>query len=1543
MEGIELAFPLSICRDILENPTRQGWRFYQASISSGKKDGKKTLGALRTRVVSSEDDQFVDLILAFPRHTIKCPAVRGNLRCRAEILKNISETNAHFSPESETESAAGSNLAGRDETEYPRKSKVRNEKSSKEDGEIFPDENTDTDVDFEDGRFGASHNISCERENSSKSKRIKKRERIHRSALPTVQTATTQGKRVVSKYDKLIRNLEQASANSVLETLSVKSKTRPARHREKPSKYKDFVASSELSTLSAREQVEKEVPNFPTSPGTDASHVDFEDGRLGASLTISHGKKNTRKSKKTGKRERLHWSALPAVQTSTNQGKRVVRKYDKLIRNLQQASRKSGLEMLSVISGFKSVADPEKTEADITGTHDLNENDEQACEVLPTASTGRNGSSSVTMSCHRSANAMVARKKHPGIGKLQRRLAPRTNPYLTSFPRKFPSSLTRTDVLDISRAKTQKASPQKKQSVDAEGADEILSKDKKREPAKESSGVGESEEEYLDDDNDEDFVPSGEDGEDSDPDFEFGEKSKKSKSTQLHKHQTPDCSTLSATQQSVAMVAVGSMLSQNQGKLLVSLPVVQQDRKVHAVLMGPVQKLKQASGDQSHSQPSQTSSSGRKQQRPVVPAMADHDYTDIVLGKKVAFSNKALRTLVRPISLTRHISARVERVEEGEGSSLVTISGLNSKAAGGDPSHDLTLRFNHEGLPIADTLEDVMTDTFKRREKQLQSLQQAETACVSPEVYIDVDEMPAMNEVVLTPSGHQQPLRNPRATRGRPRKYPLLTQGISTAASASHQSAVFGCHDDSVRTVKVKGEAKTVILQMTQAGWTEVEHGWKNNADKEELIQQGLIGVNFEPGQEIKIDNVSPPRGSLDTVVENEHEVILAQQSPTTKFCKYCLRMFPASAILFKHVKTAHVDYADSSEHQEYLETLRRDNRMVCPYCPGGHTLSNEYKLRSHLAQYHGDQMDHDLGEATLNAVSPQCEVCQVHFHTLSELKAHATLIHNTTLFTCCQCPAVFVRDTSLSTHMKDMHAGQSSRSFVCKTCDTTFDSKHLLQAHKQMVHSHAPKQLRVETTESIARGGCKPSETPQLGKAGTLVHATNEDARGASKQVKCPCCDAHFSHSWELHDHRRQIHTGPVPVHCIFCGLGYQSLTPMYKHLKHHFHSDTSKGTKSSLLCCPFCDSAAVFTSEASLLVSHVVGEHQDVFHYVCSVCQQRFHSEDPLHIHLQQAHELSVPGKMYSLLSGSSSTAQVPATYNANLDGSSTLLNAAGRLLIPGAPSDESALSPTQEDMSSDIFHNLPTEAQESIRFITQLGKKAVLTITDGKGNVQRVSFKQDEAIPTSSKPVSPPLPTYAMQDANLECSETVVEEGVVALGNDMVLEETGSVVENLVYGMNFSTGTEGLTGARDVDSATELATTELVAEGSTDAMEVSEEAHHFGVAMETEVNSDTLRVAGEMEVVTESLHVGGETDKETTAYELVDSGDEMSTPPEHFVLIREGEGGGEGALDETRFANASEGAELARVAVQTSDDGTITVSAEDLLKLIRGSQPK
>ena len=80
------------------------------------------------------------------------------------------------------------------------------------------------------------------------------------------------------------------------------------------------------------------------------------------------------------------------------------------------------------------------------------------------------------------------------------------------------------------------------------------------------------------------------------------------------------------------------------------------------------------------------------------------------------------------------------------------------------------------------------------------------------------------------------------------------------------------------------------------------------------------------------------------------------------------------------------------------------------------------------------------------------CLLAQVHFHTLSELKAHATLLHNTDLSVCSQCPLVFVRDTSLVVHVREAHGGINAKSYRCKTCDSKFDNKRLLMFHKRHV-----------------------------------------------------------------------------------------------------------------------------------------------------------------------------------------------------------------------------------------------------------------------------------------------------------------------------------------------------------------------------------------------------------------------------------------------------------------------------------------------------------
>lgn len=258
------------------------------------------------------------------------------------------------------------------------------------------------------------------------------------------------------------------------------------------------------------------------------------------------------------------------------------------------------------------------------------------------------------------------------------------------------------------------------------------------------------------------------------------------------------------------------------------------------------------------------------------------------------------------------------------------------------------------------------------------------TAKPSPVVHMDIADLAVLNEVVLTPSGHQHASQrlSKLPGRGRPRKHPLLTT-VTTSPSSAASTETVESHSDSSQVLEVvrdEGEEdfSSVVVQMTQDRCAQDgSNTWREgggeeqgeDANQQELLRQGLIGTNFLPGEVVAVD---------DLTVENEEEVSNSQQRPVRKFCKYCLRMFPASVILYKHVRTVHSAYAASEGYQEYLEALRRDNRIKCPFCPSHRTLANEYKLRAHIADVHHGQVD-DLGEV-VDTVSHQCEVCQVRF-----------------------------------------------------------------------------------------------------------------------------------------------------------------------------------------------------------------------------------------------------------------------------------------------------------------------------------------------------------------------------------------------------------------------------------------------------------------------------------------------------------------------------------------------------------------------------------
>ena len=503
MEGIEISFPLAVCRDILEDPESRQWRFYEASISPGK-DGKKTLGSLRARVGVSEPDQFMDLILSFPRNSIKCPAVRGKLRCRAEFVRNICEADGTDKCYPISETSKGPPLQRESET-------------------------------------GADNQQRDRDKNKAGDEPV---------TLSSVRSAVRTGK------------AKQVSDAATEAAASATASSRPSRRREKPSKYKDYV-----STADASKQAPKQAPVKTDTPNTELLNDETGDiqSRVACpdtdNLTWGSDDRDMNQAKQNRHQVR---NLVLAAEAPTKQKKRVVRKYDKLIKNLQQASAQSGLEMLSVITGYRSDADSDHGETTLLGglsetsnnyihtQQKANENlrigkslqnatantVEQGSRTaiesefvdtverpadLPEGAVGTTTSTSTTDLDMGTAtdldnvqilqsNANVAGEN--GVKTLSK---PNSNPSrLTSFPRKFPSSLTRMDVLltKTSVTDSRKRAPSKDK---VETFGEILSKYKKIQPAEKMTEFT-SEEEFLDDDRDADYLP-GKDEDESDSEF----------------------------------------------------------------------------------------------------------------------------------------------------------------------------------------------------------------------------------------------------------------------------------------------------------------------------------------------------------------------------------------------------------------------------------------------------------------------------------------------------------------------------------------------------------------------------------------------------------------------------------------------------------------------------------------------------------------------------------------------------------------------------------------------------------------------------------------------------------------------------------------------------------------------------------------------------------------------------------------------------------------------------------------------------------------
>ncbi|XP_076453476.1 uncharacterized protein LOC143288736 [Babylonia areolata] len=1533
MEGLNIVFPFSVCQDLVENEDGELWCEYKASVSMGaeKKSGPKTNGSLQARVVSSEAGKMVDFVVLFPRMPVTFSSGKKILHCRIENLQkcdmelcwsqNSPEAEQHWSTadcENEADDTRGqepddtqsrgsnpsvvdhgvdqNNEEGNGRSSHPKENPVQNKESvklkkapclsSEKEKTAEADSETVDSVQVTSAISNSDHGYSLlVQERASPSPH-------GRTHLSPQQTQTKE-QRVVKNYDELIRKLKhirehsQIEAGIIAHTVSSKStdvsKITETAYAVSPERMTTTNWSSSSSLLMDGHYLSSN--NKEDNSTSEADKLAYS--TKGSSGFIGITSDHTKKDSATGE-------ASPQ-EVCMNTQKRFAPKYDRLIKNLKMASERSGLEMLSVLSGFSYKLDHDARAERMGGNHDAKaeqrgSNYVTAADSSPSGQSATSqgvrqaqGEESVSSSIQKkdksrnfvsnktksiaaeSSTTKTTNSTVTSTGKSTSIWCWKSQPdtqqissHLTSFPRKFPSCLTRTDIVDVFVSKAGHS--------------------RKRLSSSPGTLAGATTSKYVKTNNTEKLISSVSDmsgksmAQNSEPVERLSETGKETSGqryTNLMSAESVVADSHSSAGKTLTTVASttdqtgqprlkaqrgvpGSFFLPVVSSAVSSVTQTSQTQPQNKVLVGPFKLLDHRPGmpkilvpnKGGNSKPfslprtSSTPSPSTAQDNGD-PRRTDHDYTNLVYDKN-APSSRALKTLVKPISLSQHIDARVERVEEGDGSSLVTIRGHNTKAAGGlRPLDQPSLALTKEGMPIARTLDDVLTVTIRCREIQQQRHQQALTARRCQPVRVEAGDIPVVREVVVTPTGSPHtPARKVKARRSCRQNTPML-QCQSCYPHTSHTA------DDQNLSLLFKGDTANrkqtvtkIVLQMNQSTVDKdsVLQMNRSTVDKNSVLQmsqstvdkeretvrsvceertvEGLRGTRLQPWDHMTADSrrcclsqqgvitdsgavdsrcfcrsqgivtdsgavevdmvtvrqseqekcnteqekcdttVSPPEqekcdttvsdteqkkgdttvcmgkqgvtGDMvtenkeeailkqgvtgDVVIENEEEVILKQSVTgdvvieneeeamlvSARMCRYCLKMFHTALMLYKHVKKAHTAFNTWPQHQLYLQSLKKDSQVKCPLCPHTFLLSNQYHLKAHLVSCHGAPHS-DLLDSSPVTLPALCEVCQIHFHRESELRAHATLVHDCEVVPCAHCPLVFVTKDTRAKHMSVAHGDNTACPFLCRLCDAAFHTREHLRCHKQ---EH--------------RSGHRPGDTDNTRALASTPPKWRTKSRGP---LRCPPTE--FTDHVQPHGHRRRGNTGPspVPVHCIFCGVGLRTLSAMNTHLRTHLSPCPMAG-RTTQLQCPWCEHR-VWPRRAFLMLLHMARRHQDHLPFRCSLCSLSFALDTALHTHLSQAHPLPAGLSAAGVSAGSAD--RVETVQSAPLS------------VTPSTTPMPSALSSDLYSVTQQGRQPVPSALSPDVHGVTQ-GRQAVVTINTEKRGMQKIVFTPSQALSAS-----------------------------------------------------------------------------------------------------------------------------------------------------------------------------------------------------------------